>query len=79
VGKVGDVEAHEFETPLGDVARGLAAVDDVPKATRGHHHDRVAVVVVPELAFGDGHSIQEFLDLQVLGLRVGEDFTDEVH
>jgi hypothetical protein len=34
---------------------------------------------VSELPFGDQYGIQEFLDLGVAGLGVGQDFTNEVH
>jgi predicted GTPase len=67
-GCVGDVEAHELEPPLGDVADGLPVVDDVPQATGGHDHHRVAVEVVPELALGDEHGAEELLDSWVMGL-----------
>jgi hypothetical protein len=33
---------------------------------------------VSELPFGDQHDIQEFLDLAVASLGVGQDFTNEV-
>jgi hypothetical protein len=32
-----------------------------------------------ELALGDEHGIEELLDPRILGFRVREDLTDEVH
>ena len=60
---VDDVETHELEPPFGDVACGLLVVYDVPKAVGGHDHYRVVVEVVPELALGDEHGVEKFLDL----------------
>ena len=76
---VGDVKAHEFEPPLGDATGGLTIVDDVPQATRGNDYHRVAIKVMPELALGDEHGVEELLNSQVAGLRVKEDLADEVH
>lgn len=76
---VGDVEAHEFEAPSGNVARRLVIVDDISKANGGHHDDWVAIEVMPKLALGDKHDIEELLDLWVAGLGIREDLANEVH
>ena len=78
-GGVGDVEAHELEPPLGDMAGGLPVADDVIQATGRHDHHRVGVEVVLKLALGDEHGIEELWDPRVPGLRVREDLADEVH
>ena len=59
-GGIRDVEAHELERPLGDVAGGLPIVDDVPQATRGYDHNRVAIKVMPELQLANEYGIEEF-------------------
>jgi hypothetical protein len=39
----------------------------------------VAVEVMPKLAFGDEHGVEELLNSPVAGLQVGEDLANEVH
>ena len=68
VGGIGDVEAHELEPPLGNVAGGLSVVDDVSQATRSNDHHGVAIEVVPELGLGDEHGIEELLNSRIAGL-----------
>ena len=61
------------------MAGGLPVADDVIQATGRHDHHRVGVEVMPELALSDEHGVEELLDPQVPGLRVGEDLVNEVH
>ena len=67
-GGIGDVKAHELEPPLSDAVGGLSVVDDVSQATRSNDHHGLAIKVVPELALGDEHGIEELLDPWVPGL-----------
>jgi hypothetical protein len=53
------------------------ALDHLPKRG-GHNHDRVQLEVVVQLSLGEEDGVQELLDLRVVHLGVGQDFTDEV-
>jgi hypothetical protein len=76
---VADVEPVELEGPFRDASGRIPVTDDLAKGCRGHHRHRVSVEVVDQLPLGDENCIEQFLDLRVVSLGLGQRLADEVN
>ena len=69
---------HEFGGPLGYSTRGLLVLDYLSQRERRHHGHRVGLEVVTQLASSQDYGVDQFLDVGVVRLSLGEHFADEV-
>ena len=70
---------HQLECPLRDSSYGILVLDDLAEREGRHDHHRMRLEVVTQLPFGDKDVVQEFLDLGVASLGIGQDLANEVH
>ena len=70
---------HQLECPLRDSSCGILVLDDLIERKGRHDHHRMLLEVVTQLPLSDKDDVQEFLDLGVASLGIGQDLANEVH
>ena len=70
---------HQLECPLRDSSYGISILDELTEREGRHNRHRMRLKVVTQLPFGDKDSVQEFLDLGLVSLGIGQDLANEVH
>ena len=69
----------ELYRPFNDVAIGFLIMEDVAQWILSNHCYLIRLKVMVELPGRNKDSIQPFLDLRILSLRLVQDFADEVY
>jgi hypothetical protein len=63
-----ELKSSELYGPLGNVARGVGAVEYGPQWVRGHHHNFVGLKIVAKPPGRNEYSIKELMRLGIPGL-----------
>jgi hypothetical protein len=73
-----ELKSSKLCCPLGNVARGVGIVENVPQRIGGHHHNLVGLEIMTELPGRNEYSIKELMRLSIPGLCFMKELADVV-
>ena len=74
-----DALPHELKRPFSNSPHGIWVSHHFAERKGHDHHDRMRLEIVPQLALGNQHRVEELLDLGVSGFGFAQDFAHKVH